>query len=97
MLAIQYNYELGGPQLARLVARGEWRYLGDQYFDLANQIEQKAYSKFNARLGLETKRFGLFLWERNITNKKVIDYAYDFGASHLANPRTYGVSLTTNF
>lgn len=97
MLAVQYNYVLGGPQMARLIARGEWRYLGKQYFDLANQIEQKAYSKFNAQLGLETKRFGLFLWERNIANKKVIDYAYDFGASHLANPRTYGVSVSTNF
>jgi iron complex outermembrane receptor protein len=96
-LAVQYNYALGGPQMARLIARGEWRYLGDQYFDLANQIEQKAYSKFNARLGLETRRFGLFLWESNIANKKVIDYAYDFGASHLANPRTYGISISTNF
>lgn len=97
MLAVQYNYELAGPQSARIIARGEWRYLGNQYFDLANQIEQKAYSKFNARVGLETKRFGLFLWESNIANKKAIDYAYDFGASHLANPRTYGVSLNVNF
>ncbi|OKS85046.1 TonB-dependent receptor [Mucilaginibacter polytrichastri] len=97
MLAAQYNYALGGPQMARLIARAEWRYLGDQYFDLANQIEQKAYSKFNGRIGLETKNFSLFLWESNIANKKVIDYAYDFGASHLANPRTYGVSLSTNF
>ena len=97
MLAVQYGYELGGPQKVKLVARGEWRYLGNEYFDLANQIEQKAYSKFNARLGVDTKNFSLFLWESNIANKKYIDYAYDFGASHLGNPRTYGVSLSTNF
>jgi iron complex outermembrane receptor protein len=97
MLAIQYGYDLGGPQKVKLVARGEWRYLGNEYFDLANQIEQKAYSKFNARLGVDTKNFSLFLWESNIANKKYIDYAYDFGASHLGNPRTYGVSLSTNF
>lgn len=97
MLALQYAYDLGGRQKTKLVARGEWRYLGDQYFDLANQIEQKGYSKFNARIGVETKNFSLFLWESNIANKKYIDYAYDFGASHLGNPRTYGVSLSTNF
>jgi iron complex outermembrane receptor protein len=97
MLAAQYAYDLGGPQKVKLVARGEWRYLGSQYFDLANQIEQKGYSKFNARIGVDTKNFSLFLWESNIANKKYIDYAYDFGASHLGNPRTYGVSLSTNF
>ncbi len=97
MFALQYGYSLGGSQKARLVARGEWRYLGDQYFDLANQIEQKGYSKFNARVGVDTKNFSLFLWERNIGNKKAIDYAYDFGATHLGDPRTYGVSLTANF
>jgi iron complex outermembrane receptor protein len=97
MLAAQYGYDLGGPQKIKLIARGEWRYLGNQYFDLANQIEQKSYSKFNARLGIDTKSFSLFLWESNIANKKYIDYAYDFGASHLGNPRTYGVSLSTSF
>lgn len=97
MLALQYGYDLGGALKTKLIARGEWRYLGDQYFDLANQIEQKGYSKFNARLGVSTKRFGLFFWESNIANKKYIDYAYDFGATHLGNPRTYGVSLNTTF
>ncbi|NVM66299.1 iron complex outermembrane receptor protein [Mucilaginibacter sp. SG538B] len=97
MLALQYGYDLGGALKTKLIARGEWRYLGDQYFDLANQIEQKGYSKFNARVGVSTKRFGLFFWESNIANKKYIDYAYDFGATHLGNPRTYGVSLNTTF
>ncbi|WP_162996667.1 TonB-dependent receptor [Mucilaginibacter celer] len=97
MLALQYGYNLGGPLKTKLIARGEWRYLGDQYFDLANQIEQRHYSKFNARVGVSTKRFGLFFWESNIANKKYIDYAYDFGATHLGNPRTYGVSLNTSF
>ncbi|WP_299578657.1 TonB-dependent receptor [Mucilaginibacter sp.] len=97
MLALQYAYEIGGPQNVQLIARGEWRYLGNQYFDLANQIEQKAYSLFNARIGVSTKRVDVFLWGRNLANKKYIDYAYDFGASHLGNPKTYGVSLRTNF
>jgi iron complex outermembrane receptor protein len=97
MLALQYAYELNGTPNVQLIARGEWRYLGNEYFDLANQIEQKAYSLFNARIGVSTKRFDVFLWGSNLADKHYIDYAYDFGASHLGNPRTYGVSLRTNF
>lgn len=97
MLAVQYTYSLGDSQKTKLIVRGEWRYIGDQYFDLANQIEQKAYSVFNARLGVSTKHFDVFVWGSNIANKKYVDYAYDFGAAHLGNPGTYGVSLKTNF
>ncbi|MGZ3871264.1 MAG: TonB-dependent receptor [Mucilaginibacter sp.] len=97
MLGLQYAYELEGEQHIQLIARGEWRYLGDQYFDLANRIGQKAYSLFNARLGVSTKKFDIFLWGRNLANKKYIDYAYDFGAAHLGNPKTYGISLRMNF
>jgi iron complex outermembrane receptor protein len=97
MLALQYGYALGGNPQTRLIARGEWRYLGDQYFDLANHIEQQGYSVFNARLGVSTKRFDVFVWGSNLSDKHYIDYAYDFGASHLGNPKTYGVTLRTNF
>jgi iron complex outermembrane receptor protein len=97
MLALQYTYDLGGPQKTKLIIHGDWRYIGDQYFDLANTIEQKAYSLFNARAGVSTKHFDLFVWGSNIANKKYVDYAYDFGAVHLGNPGTYGVSLKTNF
>ncbi|MCR8559786.1 TonB-dependent receptor [Mucilaginibacter sp. BJC16-A38] len=97
MLALQYAYALVGSPDVQLIARGEWKYLGNQYFDLANQIEQKAYNLFNARIGVSTKHFDVFLWGKNLAEKKYIDYAYDFGASHLGNPRTYGISLRTNF
>ena len=96
-LAAQYAYSLGGAQNIKLVARGEWLYIGSQYFDLANQIEQKGYSLFNARLGVSMKNYEVFLWGKNLADKKYIDYAYDFGASHLGNPRTLGVSLRANF
>jgi iron complex outermembrane recepter protein len=36
-------------------------------------------------------------WIRNACDKKYIAYAYDFGAVHLGNPKTYGVTLTTHF
>jgi len=97
MLALQYAYDLDDTHTARLVARGEWRYLGNQYFDLANQIEQKAYNVFNARAGVSLKNYEVFVWGHNLANKTYIDYAYDFGATHLGNPRTYGVTLRANF
>jgi len=95
MLALQYAYQLA--QNTHLIARGEWKYIGNEYFDLANQIEQKAHSLFNARLGVTTKMFDVFVWGQNLANKKYIDYAYDFGASHLGNPKMYGVTLRANF
>ncbi|TFF34752.1 TonB-dependent receptor [Mucilaginibacter psychrotolerans] len=95
MLAIQYNYRVTAD--VKLIARGEWKYLGKQYFDLGNNVEQKSYSLFNARLGVSTRKFDLFAWGSNLSNKHYIDYAYDFGASHLGNPRMYGVTLRTNF
>ncbi|HVW97341.1 MAG TPA: TonB-dependent receptor [Mucilaginibacter sp.] len=95
MLALQYSYGL--TTKGALVARGEWKYVGDQYFDLANHIEQKGYNLLNARLGYSTDCFDIFVWGRNITDKKYIDYAYDFGASHLGNPKTYGATLRIKF
>lgn len=97
MLALQYTYDFDDTHTTRLVARGEWRYLGNQYFDLANQIEQKAYNIFNARAGVSLKNYEVFVWGHNLANKTYIDYAYDFGATHLGNPRTYGVTLRANF
>jgi iron complex outermembrane receptor protein len=51
----------------------------------------------NARLGVATKHFELFIWGRNLTDVKYISYAYDFGATHLGNPKTYGVTLKAKF
>jgi len=95
MLGLRYNYTVS--QGYKLVARGEWRYLGDQYFDLANQIKQSAYSLFNSRLGLSARKFDLFVWGSNLFNKHYIDYAYDFGAAHLGNPKTFGAGIKANF
>jgi len=97
MLALQYSHDIGDAQNLKLIARGEWRYLGKQYFDLANQLEQEAYSLFNARIGLSTPRFDLFLWGSNLANKRYVAYAYNFGAARLGNPATYGISVRANF
>lgn len=94
MLGLTYGHNVGEVNLS---IHGDWRYLGDQYFDLANQIKQNPYHLFNGRVGATYKNVDLFFWGANLFNKRYIDYAYDFGASHLGNPRTYGVSLRGSF
>lgn len=93
MLALQYSYDLGSRQGLQLVVRGEWMHIGKQYFDLANNISQDSYSLLNTRVGVSARNFEVMLWGRNIGDENYISYAYDFGAVHLGNPRTYGVTL----
>jgi iron complex outermembrane receptor protein len=97
MLALQYTYDLCSKQKTKLIIHGDCRYTGTRYFDLANTIAQKGYNSFNIKGGVSTKRFDIIIWENNIANKRYIDYAYEFGAVHLGDPRTFGVSLRTNF
>jgi iron complex outermembrane receptor protein len=97
MLAAQYDYPMGAARNMKLVLRGEWVYLGDHYFDLANTIRQPAYSLLNTRFGVAFKNVEVMFWGRNLTDKKYISYAYDFGGTHLGNPKNYGVTVRANF
>ncbi len=97
MLTVQYSYVISTKHQVRLIARGEWYYLGRRYFDLANTIQQPSYNLLNTRVGVSCKHLDVFFWARNITNRKYIEYAYDFGAVHLGNPGTYGVTIKTVF
>ncbi|MBC7508306.1 MAG: TonB-dependent receptor [Ferruginibacter sp.] len=97
MLALQYIYVVSTRRQIKLVARGEWYYLGRRYFDLANTIRQPSYNLLNTRAGVSCKHLEVFFWARNMTNRKYIEYAYDFGAVHLGNPGTYGVTIKTMF
>jgi iron complex outermembrane recepter protein len=97
MLAAQYSFVLVPKNSLRLLLRGEWKYLGTQYFDLANTIRQAPYQLLNARAGFAMKNVELLFWARNFTDKRYISYAYDFGAVHLGDPKTYGVTLRATF
>ena len=93
LLALQYSVALMPSDKLQLIVRGEWTYLGRQYFDLANSITQSPYNLLNTRIGLKIKHAELYFWERNMANLKYIAYGYDFGAVHLGNPRTFGFTL----
>ena len=97
MLAAQYTYELPGKSSLKLIGRAEWKYIGTEYFDLDNNIEQSPYSIINLRVGVSSKWADVFFWSRNTGNQKFIAYAYDFGAVHLGDPATYGVTARFKF
>ncbi len=94
MLALQYNVTLSQKDKISLHFRCEWRYLGKQYFDLANTISQASCSLFNSKAEVSFPKFSIAFWGRNLGNKKYISYAYDFGAVHLGDPETYGVTAS---
>jgi iron complex outermembrane receptor protein len=94
MAAVQYSVAVGP---VKLLARGEWMALGKQYFDLRNTVSQSSYSLLNVRTGVSYRSFDLMFWGRNLGDQKYIAYAYDFGATHLGDPRTYGVTLRKTF
>jgi iron complex outermembrane recepter protein len=95
MLAAQFMQAISSHLFLSL--RGEWRYIGTTYFDLANTIKQSPYNLINARVALAYKKAEISFWRRNLTDKHYIGYAYDFGAVHLGDPRTYGVGLGIKF
>jgi len=95
MLAVQYG--LSFSKDIRAFVRGEWKMTGTTYFDLANTIRQSPYSIYNMRCGVGFRQFELAVWGRNIGDKKYISYAYDFGAYHLGDPATWGVTLAARF
>jgi iron complex outermembrane receptor protein len=95
LLAVQYGLTFGGD--VRAFVRGEWKMMGTTYFDLSNTIRQSSYSIYNMRCGVGLRQFELAVWGRNIGDKKYISYAYDFGAYHLGDPATWGVTLAVRF
>ncbi|MEY4541908.1 MAG: hypothetical protein RLZZ306_3665 [Bacteroidota bacterium] len=95
MFAVQYGVSL--TKKIQYIARGEWRILGKQYFDLANKYSQEGYDMFNVRTGFSTKNYDVMFWGRNLSNTTYISYAYNFGSATLGNPRTVGVSLMARF
>lgn len=95
MLAVQYGLSFNSE--VRAFVRGEWKMTGTTWFDLANTIRQSPYSIYNMRCGAGFRQFELAVWGRNIGDKKYISYAYDFGAYHLGDPATWGVTLSVRF
>ena len=98
-LGAQYEYSIN--QKLKAIVRGEIRNLGKQYTDIQNQIEQPSYTLLNSRIGLTYGKYSLFIWGQNITNERYLAYGNpdsSFGRqSRMAQPRTFGLTLSAKF
>ena len=97
LLAVQYGIDLNQKKNSQAWARAEWHHTGKIYFDVLNTISQDPYNIYHLRAGVTFRELEFSLWGRNITGEKYIAYAYDFGAVHLGNPATWGISLKKKF
>lgn len=97
LVALEYTPDFFNHQTMKWLVRGEWQAFGEQFFNLENTISQEAFSLFNAKVGVTNKSWEASIWARNIADEIYIDYAYNFGASHLGNPATVGVDLLFRF
>lgn len=89
---------------ADLVLRVDYQRSGKRYWQLDNSDIQRPINLVNARAGIDMGQVKLFLWGRNLLNKRYYaDYnpaafsgqAYDIGSR--AQPRTYGVEAKLSF
>ncbi|PKV49232.1 iron complex outermembrane receptor protein [Aquimarina sp. MAR_2010_214] len=78
----------------------DYNYQDDIYFDIPNQMLQKAYGLLNGKVGITSKNIDVFVWAKNLTDEAYFSYGYGVGgfqASTFALPRTYGTTLTFKF
>jgi iron complex outermembrane receptor protein len=93
MFAAQYGTTISKKDQLKITFRGEWKYIGKQYFDLGNNLSQNSYNLLNSSVGISAPKWSLKFWARNFGNINYVGYGYDFGAVRLGDPRTYGVTL----
>lgn len=95
-----YNYNIGGQYRHQngCYARVDLNGYGKMYFDKANQFSRDAYSLLNAKVGYEAGSFDLYLYAKNLFDKKYDSDGYYSGYYTIYSPpREIGVSLTWRF
>lgn len=92
-LMAQYEKRFDFAGSFKFTARAEWLWMGTTYFDIANTMKQDPHHLLKANIGIKKNPFGVNVWAKNLLNARYIDYAYEFGAAHLGDPATYGISL----
>ena len=93
LLAAQYGATLSQKHQIKITFRGEWKYIGQQFFDLANTVSQPSYNLLHSSIGISVPGWSLKFWGRNLANNNYVSYGYDFGAVRLGDPKTYGITL----
>lgn len=89
------------------VARADYSYKGDIIYQNVNatpiRIAKESYGVVNARLGLESDRWSVSLWARNLTDEDYYTFIDSFPGpvdapyGVVGEPRTYGVEIRASF
>ena len=92
-LGLQYENENG--YLGKIDLSG----YGKTYFDPANKYSQKAYQLVNTKIGYKTKEYEIYLYGKNIFDKKhIATNAYMNGnTSVYYDDKEFGIQLTYKF
>lgn len=80
--------------------RGELQGFGQQYWDNGNDVSEAAYDIVNARIGVESAHFDVYLWANNLFDKdyRKIGYHTKMGTyAQTGDPFTVGVNAVFKF
>ena len=91
----------------KLSLHPELSYQTNQYFEVLNvpRLRQEGYALFSGHIDWESEdgRWNASLWGKNLTNKQYLTSRVDllagfgFDYNHVGAPRTYGISVGTEF
>ncbi len=96
--AVQYRFLLNS--WVALMLHGEMAYKSSVFYDVANTLKEPGYALVNVRVGLESERWDLFLFARNLLNEpyRTIGFYWPTGPIGApGDPRTYGVQVRLRF
>lgn len=98
-LSAQYRYPL--TDTLTLFTRGEVIGVGKQYWGSDNAVSEDPYQLLNARIGVESEDFDVYLYGKNLTDQEYrkIGYLTGMGAVYAqsGDPLTFGVNLVYRF
>ncbi|WP_324171825.1 TonB-dependent receptor [Sulfurimonas sp.] len=97
--APKYNYSLAVQyrNINGYYARADLNGVGDMYLNRSNSLKQDAYELVNLKLGYESEDYDIYLYGKNIFNKKHdTEGLYDY-YTVVSEPREVGIQLSYRF
>lgn len=97
---VQYTQPLHNGY--QFLGRADHNYHSALFFNVENtsNMKQEGYGLLGVRVGVDSKQFGIFLFARNLTDKRYIVGVYRSGAisyGEVGEPRVVGVVATAKF
>ncbi len=93
-LALQYRHSTG------FFSRIDMQGYGQNYFDDANTVSQKAYEIYNAKIGYEGSNWDIYLYGKNLFDKEYFSFGRTNAVGLIANvgePQTFGIIVSRRF